>query len=107
MVAGALSLEDGARITAVRSKLVGRLAGGGGMAVVELPVDAVEELLKRDGLALSIAVVNTPTSTVVSGDGEAIDAVRRPAHRRGGVLPSGGSGLRVAQCAHGQHPAGS
>ena len=73
VVAGALSLEDGARIAAVRSKLVRQLAGGGGMAVVELPVDAVEGLLERDGLALSIAVVNTPTSTVVSGDREAIE----------------------------------
>ena len=73
VVAGALSLEDGARIAAVRSKLVRRLAGGGGMAVVELPVDAVEGLLERDGLALSIAVVNTATSTVVSGDREAIE----------------------------------
>ena len=43
------------------------------MAVVELPVDAVGGLLERDGLALSIAVVNTPTSTVVSGDREAIE----------------------------------
>ena len=67
VVAGALSLEDGARIAAVRSKLVRTLAGGGGMAVVELPVDAVGGLLERDGLDLSIAVVNTPTSTVVSG----------------------------------------
>ena len=60
VVAGALSLEDGTRIAAVRSRLVRMLAGGGGMAVVELPVDAVEGLLERDGLELSIAVVNTP-----------------------------------------------
>src|SRR3984885_12240915 len=73
VVSGALSLEDGARITAVRSRLVRTLAGGGGMAVVELPVDAVGALLEREGLELSIAVVNTQTSTAVSGDREAID----------------------------------
>ena len=73
VVAGALSLEDGARVVALRSQLVRQLAGGGGMAVVELPVEAVEGLLERDGLALSVAVVNTPSSTVVSGDREAIE----------------------------------
>jgi acyl transferase domain-containing protein len=41
VVAGALSLEDGARVIALRSQLLAPLAGSGGMAVVELPVAEV------------------------------------------------------------------
>ncbi len=74
VVADALSLEDGALVVALRSRLVRRLAGSGGMAVVELPVDAVEKRLEADWPGLSIAVVNTPSSTVVSGAEDAIDA---------------------------------
>ncbi|WP_438024962.1 type I polyketide synthase [Sorangium sp. So ce233] len=72
-VAGALSLEDAARIVALRSQLVRRLSGAGAMAVIERPVDEVEQRLARFGGALSVAAVNTPRSTVVSGDAEAVD----------------------------------
>ena len=70
VVAGALSLEDGARVIALRSQLLVPLAGTGGMAVVELPVAEVSKQLDE---SLSVAVVNTPTSTVVSGDRAAIE----------------------------------
>ncbi|WP_037833681.1 acyltransferase domain-containing protein, partial [Streptomyces sp. NRRL S-475] len=47
-VAGGLSLEDGARVVAVRSRLVReKLSGRGGMGSVSLPVEAVEERLAR------------------------------------------------------------
>ncbi|MTD58857.1 type I polyketide synthase, partial [Amycolatopsis pithecellobii] len=71
-VAGALSLEDGARVVALRSKALAELAGTGGMASVALPVDRVRELTGRwDGL--SIAAVNGPEAVVVSGDDTALD----------------------------------
>ena len=38
-VAGCLSVEDAARVIAVRSRLLARLAGCGGMAVVDLPLE--------------------------------------------------------------------
>ncbi|MEU8633146.1 SDR family NAD(P)-dependent oxidoreductase [Amycolatopsis sp. NPDC048633] len=67
-VAGALSLEDGARVVVARSRLIAeRLSGRGAMASVTLPDGHV--LDDR----LSVAVVNSPTSVVVSGDPEAID----------------------------------
>ena len=72
-VAGAISLADAARIVSARSRLVKRLSGRGGMAVVGLPIDAVTELIEGWGGRLSVAVVNTPTSTVVSGDADAVD----------------------------------
>ncbi|GLZ28442.1 hypothetical protein Lesp02_06320 [Lentzea sp. NBRC 105346] len=68
VVAGALSLEDGARVVALRAKAIAReLAGHGGMAVVsEVPDDP----------RLSVAAVNGPGSIVVSGDNAAIDELQ-------------------------------
>ncbi|MFF5448619.1 SDR family NAD(P)-dependent oxidoreductase [Streptomyces sp. NPDC012888] len=74
VVAGALSLEDGARLVAQRSlALLRECSGRGGMALVELPVAEVEELIAPYGAALSVAVVNTASSTVVSGDADAVE----------------------------------
>ncbi|MEU0692019.1 type I polyketide synthase, partial [Streptomyces uncialis] len=71
-VAGGLSLEDGARVVALRSRAVGVLAGRGGMASVPLPVDDVRERIAPWDGGLSVAAVNGPSSTVVSGDADAI-----------------------------------
>ncbi|MGW3123030.1 type I polyketide synthase, partial [Streptomyces sp. NPDC001107] len=74
VVAGALSLEDGARVVALRSRALGALAGRGGMVSLALPPDQVRELVaERPGLAL--AALNAPTSAVVSGDPAALDAL--------------------------------
>ncbi|MFC8827313.1 amino acid adenylation domain-containing protein [Streptomyces sp. NPDC057137] len=73
VVAGALTLEEGARVVALRGRELARGAGAGAMAFVELPVDEVQERLAAYGDALSVAVVNTPRSTVVAGDPEALD----------------------------------
>ncbi|WP_332107730.1 type I polyketide synthase [Phytohabitans flavus] len=65
-VAGALSLRDGARVVALRSKALRELAGGGAMVSVAASVERVEELLEgHDGV--SIAAVNGPGSVVVAG----------------------------------------
>ncbi|MBB4712580.1 acyl transferase domain-containing protein/NADP-dependent 3-hydroxy acid dehydrogenase YdfG/acyl carrier protein [Streptomyces luteogriseus] len=75
-VAGGLSLEDGARVVAVRSRLVReKLSGRGGMGSVSLPVEAVEERLVRFGGRVGVAAVNGPSSVVVSGEVEALDAL--------------------------------
>ena len=67
-VAGALSLEDGARVIALRSRALRELSGSGGMASVPLPA---EDVPLEDGL--SIAAVNGPRSTVVSGELAALE----------------------------------
>ncbi|MEE1743996.1 acyltransferase domain-containing protein, partial [Streptomyces sp. JV184] len=69
-VAGVLSLEDAARVVALRSKVLGVLARRGGMVSVAL---AVEQVLPRLVDGLSVAAVNGPLSTVVSGDVQALD----------------------------------
>ncbi|HSR24174.1 MAG TPA: type I polyketide synthase, partial [Candidatus Eisenbacteria bacterium] len=76
-VAGALSLDDAARVVSLRSREIRAIAGDGGMASLSLPVERVEELLvEREwrGAGLTVAVVNSPSSTVVSGPGTAVDA---------------------------------
>ena len=74
VVAGILSLEEGARVVALRSQLLRRVSGSGGMAVTELAVEAVQERLQvSEWSGLSLAVVNTPSSTVVSGPSAAVE----------------------------------
>ncbi|MGV9856695.1 type I polyketide synthase, partial [Streptomyces sp. NPDC003442] len=72
-VAGGLSLEDAARVVALRSKALRALSGRGGMVSVSLPVGAVRERLGAWGERLSVAAVNGPSAVVVSGDADALD----------------------------------
>ncbi|WP_103355951.1 type I polyketide synthase [Amycolatopsis sp. CA-128772] len=74
VVSGALSLEDGARVVALRSKAILALAGHGGMVSVAAPRETVEARL-MDGL--SIAAVNGPAAVVVSGAPEALDELSK------------------------------
>ncbi|MDI1475030.1 type I polyketide synthase [Polyangium sp. y55x31] len=74
-VAGGLSLEDAARVVALRSRALMKVAGRGAMASVELPVSALAERLHRHGGLVEVAAINGPTSTVVSGETAAIDAL--------------------------------
>nr|WP_051773220.1 type I polyketide synthase [Saccharothrix sp. NRRL B-16314] len=75
VVAGALSLADGAQVVARRSQAIAEhLAGPGGMMSVAAPVDTVREWITRDGVAVSIAAVNGPATVVVSGDGTVLDS---------------------------------
>ncbi|MCL6303054.1 acyltransferase domain-containing protein, partial [Streptomyces kronopolitis] len=71
-VAGALSLEDGARVVALRSKAIRALSGRGGMVSVALPSSEVPELVEPWNGRISMAAVNGPTSVVVSGDADAL-----------------------------------
>ncbi|MFD4673749.1 type I polyketide synthase [Lentzea sp. NPDC058450] len=72
-VAGALSLDDAARVVALRGKALNSLSGVGGMVSVLLPVAEVRELLTRWEGRISVATVNGPRATVVSGDNDALD----------------------------------
>ncbi|WP_182882210.1 type I polyketide synthase [Microbispora sp. H10949] len=73
VVAGALSLEDGARVVALRSRLIGeQLAGQGGMMSVPLGAEAATARIERWGGRLCLAAVNGPGSVVVCGDPEAL-----------------------------------
>jgi acyl transferase domain-containing protein/acyl-CoA synthetase (AMP-forming)/AMP-acid ligase II/acyl carrier protein/NAD(P)-dependent dehydrogenase (short-subunit alcohol dehydrogenase family) len=70
--AGALSLEDAARVVVTRSALLARTRGQAGMAVIELDAD---EAAARLASGLYVAAVNGPRSTVVAGTVDALDAL--------------------------------
>ncbi|HZN19902.1 MAG TPA: acyltransferase domain-containing protein, partial [Micromonosporaceae bacterium] len=72
-VAGALSLEDAAKVVALRSAALVGLSGRGGMVSVSLPVDEVEQRTAAWGERLSVAAVNGPATVIVSGEPEALD----------------------------------
>ncbi|MFJ9120281.1 type I polyketide synthase [Streptomyces sp. NPDC102394] len=86
-VSGALSLADAAKVVAVRSRALTRLAGsGGGMSAVSASPSWVEERLGRWSGRLAMAAVNGPASVVISGDDEALD---------GFAAAADGDGVRV------------
>jgi polyketide synthase 5 len=75
VVAGALSLVDGVKVICRRSVLCREIAGGGTMASVEMPAAQVRAELEAHGIEdVTIAVVASPTSTVIGG---AVETVRR------------------------------
>ncbi|GIV97567.1 MAG: polyketide synthase [Herpetosiphonaceae bacterium] len=82
-VAGALSLEDALLVVYHRSRLMQRTAGQGRTAVVGLPLDQAELTIASVDDLVSVAGSNSPTSSVLSGDPEALDKVLQALERRG------------------------
>ncbi|MFE7173438.1 type I polyketide synthase [Streptomyces sp. NPDC057616] len=71
--AGALSLQDAARVVALRSRALAALAGRGGLSAVAAPLRWVEQRLAPFSGRLSVGAVNGPASVVVSGDLTALE----------------------------------
>jgi candicidin polyketide synthase FscC len=76
-VAGGLSLQDAAQVVARRSQVLASLTGGGRMASVALGARDLSRRLERWGERIVIAAVNGPSSTVVSGEPEALEELLR------------------------------
>uniref|UniRef100_A0A5Q5BKT4 Beta-ketoacyl synthase n=3 Tax=Mycobacteriaceae TaxID=1762 RepID=A0A5Q5BKT4_MYCSS len=74
VVAGALSVRDGLRVIAIRSRLMSRLAGQGAVALLELDAPAAEAVI-RSHPQVEIAGFVSPTQTVVAGPPAAVAAV--------------------------------
>ncbi|HEY7146006.1 MAG TPA: type I polyketide synthase, partial [Streptosporangiaceae bacterium] len=72
-VAGALSLEDSAKVVALRSQALAGLAGTGGMISVPLPAGQAERLARPWHGRIAVAAVNGPSATVLAGDAAAVD----------------------------------
>ncbi|MCP3803258.1 SDR family NAD(P)-dependent oxidoreductase [Allokutzneria sp. A3M-2-11 16] len=77
-VAGALSLEDAAKVVALRSKELTALSGLGGM--VSVSTGDVSDLLTE---GIGVAAVNGPGSVVISGDAAALDVLMETCEERG------------------------
>ena len=96
-VSGALDLRDTARIICLRSQLLRRLPGGlGGMAVVELAPEEAQRALEGREDRLSVAIRNSPTSTVLSGDRAALEEVVAALQARGVICRD----VRIGYASH-------
>ncbi|MFE2727844.1 SDR family NAD(P)-dependent oxidoreductase [Kitasatospora sp. NPDC059327] len=83
-VAGALSLEDAARVVALRSRVIAEgLAGLGGMVSLALSPSRAAELVAVGSGGLSVAAVNGPNSVVVSGEPAALEGLLAECEARG------------------------
>ena len=74
-VAGVLSLEDALTLVATRARLMQAMPSGGAMAAVLADEATVVEALRPHTGRLSIAALNGPTNTVISGDVDALTEV--------------------------------
>ncbi|ONI81662.1 type I polyketide synthase [Actinosynnema sp. ALI-1.44] len=86
VVAGAVSIEEGALIAVRRSVRLAATAGTGAMAVLELPAADVEKLLaEHPDIAdhVDVAVYNAPGQTVVAGRHDKVPALVELVERRG------------------------
>ncbi|ADJ42439.1 rifamycin polyketide synthase [Amycolatopsis mediterranei S699] len=90
-VSGALTLDDAAKVVALRSQAIAaRLSGRGGMASVALSEDEANARLGLWDGRIEVAAVNGPASVVIAGDAQALDEALE-------VLA--GDGVRVRQVA--------
>jgi acyl transferase domain-containing protein/surfactin synthase thioesterase subunit/NADPH:quinone reductase-like Zn-dependent oxidoreductase/NAD(P)-dependent dehydrogenase (short-subunit alcohol dehydrogenase family)/acyl carrier protein len=80
-VAGALSLEQAVQIVCDRSRLLATSTGGA-MALVELGPDEARQVIADHG-AVSIAALNGPRSTVLSGRADAMAPLLARLQERG------------------------
>ncbi|MEO8110497.1 MAG: SDR family NAD(P)-dependent oxidoreductase [Ginsengibacter sp.] len=80
--AGVITLEDAIQIVCCRSRLLRRLRGKGKMMVTDLSALEAKELLQPYQNRIGIAAINSPTSTVLSGESLKIDEVMDDLKRR-------------------------
>ncbi|CAM2783984.1 mycobactin polyketide synthase MbtD [Mycobacterium intermedium] len=82
-VAGAISLPDAVSVVAARATVVEQLPGHYGMAVLGLDAGRTAQLVTETPGWLEISVVNSTSSTAVSGDGNAVTGIVQLAERNG------------------------
>lgn len=84
--AGALTLDDAARVVAARSALLAETEHLGGLLVTDLPPARAQKVLGEhapDG-DLVVAAHNAPGTTVISGPEEPLEKLRAAVEARGG-----------------------
>ncbi|WP_316777876.1 type I polyketide synthase [Streptomyces sasae] len=97
--AGGLSVEDACALVAVRGRLMGHAPEGGAMTACEASEEEVLAELAGHPGGVAVAAVNSPTSTVISGDAEAVAEIARRFAGRGRRV----RGLRVSHAFHSAH----
>ena len=81
--AGAMSLEDGIRLVALRGRLMQRLPAGGAMAAVAAPSEDVGTVIAPFAAQVAIAGINGPLQTVISGSRDRVEALCEEFEQRG------------------------
>ncbi len=94
--AGVLSLDDAAALVTARARLMQACPGGGAMFSLQASEEEVRPLLRY---GVSIAALNGPSSTVISGDEEAAEAIAAEISSRGRKTKR----LRVSHAFHSPH----
>lgn len=74
-IGGAFSLEDGLRMVVERGRLMEQVSGNGMMAAVLMDEEHLSAFLDACSEHVSIAAVNGPKHTVISGEREAVQNV--------------------------------
>ncbi|HVV12814.1 polyketide synthase [Amycolatopsis sp.] len=82
VVAGALTEADGARVVALRSRLLASLAGDGAMALLEVGADEAGALVE-DLPEVDVAVLTSPGQTVIAGNAEQVRRIVSVVDSRG------------------------
>ena len=80
--AGVLSLEDAVKVAFHRTRVLTDITGKGGMGVVGLSIPDSQDVVAPYGDRLVVAVSNSPTSTVLSGDVTALEEVGEAMKKR-------------------------
>lgn len=81
-VSGALSLEDALRVVVHRSRLMKQVVGKGKTAVVALSPEQAELTITGFEDLVSVAGSNAPSTSVLSGDPEALERILKSLERR-------------------------
>ncbi|MFB6887792.1 type I polyketide synthase [Kitasatospora sp. NPDC056327] len=82
-VAGVLSLEEAARVVALRSRALRHVTSRGGMASLAAPAATTALLIAPWAGRVEVAVENGPAATVVAGDTDALAQVLECCAREG------------------------
>ena len=95
-IAGIFSLEDGLKLIAHRSRLMQSLPQNGKMAAVFASLQQVKSIIAGLENHLTIAGVNGPTNTVISGESQVFAQILQ-------TLDQKGIGYQILQVSHAFH----
>ncbi len=95
-VAGVFTLEEGLRLIAARGRLMQALPAGGRMAALFTDEQTAQEAIAAFDGSVSLAALNGPANTVISGTAPAVAAVQEALQGRG----IGSARLNVSHAFH-------
>jgi acyl transferase domain-containing protein len=85
VICGVLSIEDGVRLITARGSLMEGLPSGGAMVAFFTSAPVVESALVGYESSVSVAAINSPTETVVSGEKNAVRVIMDHFEKQHGI----------------------